>query len=160
VQVLAAGCPQSVEDFMSKPRAAALEDLRSPRLAMLACGIWWCFFRAGTAIGAGRSLLVAAKATGIPGIALVLCLLLTRLHPLAGGWFLILTGVSIIAASPFLEFRLASVLPFEAIVLALSLPLIFCGFLFVRVIRDTRETSRRDVRPAQTFDEFRFAGRG
>ncbi len=145
---------------MGKPRPAIVEDLKRPRLALVACGVWWCFFRAGTAIGAGQSPLVAAKVMGLPGFALVFCLLLTRLHPLAGGWFLILSGVSVIAASSFLEFRLASLLPFETIVLALSLPLIFCGFLFVRVVRDNRETARRDARLAQAFDEFRFAGRG
>jgi hypothetical protein len=121
------------------------------------------FFRIGGVLGSGKSPLTAIQAGGVPAVALLVALLLTRLHPVIGGWCLVLTGVSIITASPFLEFRLARMVPSEAIVLALAFPLIFVGLFFNRVFRDTREESGRHAvrppRPPQYAEQFDFGGR-
>jgi len=146
--------------LVNRPRRVVPDDLRLPRLTLMGCGVWWVFFFIGGALGAGRNALVAIQAGGPPVVALLSGLLLTRMHPVIGGWCLTLCGAAIIAASPFLEFRLTSVIPSEAIVLALSFPLIFLGLLFNRAVRDARgETDRRDIRPPKVVEEFRFAGR-
>ncbi|MDP2859437.1 MAG: hypothetical protein Q8P50_15875 [Bacillota bacterium] len=145
---------------MNRPRPVVPDDLRLPRLTLMGCGVWWVFFRIGGALGAGQNPLAAIQAGRLPAAALLSGLLLTRVHPVIGGWCLTLSGAAIITASPFLEFRLASVIPSEAIVLALSFPLIFLGLFFNRAVRDARaETGRRVTRPPQVIEEFRFAGR-